>query len=190
VAPCHPPCSSISPERNPRLIRAARVRSDGFQGPRVAVFGIPSTPGHYRPRPGCGKDATPPLLRTVARRRAPVPQALVNSLSFLPEPFERRPQNGHHRRLFSPWNRGPTAAFSGARRRATSAGHSHKTRADYYRSGLFRRKNLLVGSPRTPAAATCGTPRRARTLDAVSWNMRVAARELFFGLHEATSYIR
>jgi len=159
-----PPCSSraclprtVSPELDPRSIYAARVLSDVCQGPGWTVFKIPSAPGQQRPPPVVAR--TPPLLHTVARRRAPAPRALVSSFSFL---LEEVSLHGVLVREHSCAACSPSASWA----------LPHDPRGQLPQAGgpvLFLRENLLT------AYSRCGDkPHASPGWDAVSRNKRLS----------------
>ena len=153
-----PPCSSracltrtVSPELDPRSIYAARVLSDVCQGP--GVDGIQNT---VRP-PVVAR--TPPLLHTVARRRAPAPRALVSSFSFL---LKEVSLHGVLVREHSCASCSPSASWA----------LPHDPRGQLPLAGgpvLFLRENLLT------AYSRCGDmPHASPGWDAVSRNKRLS----------------
>jgi hypothetical protein len=148
----------ISPERNPRPIWAARVQSDGCQGPMGGRY--------LRYRPPLVVARTPPLLHTVARRKASAPQAWVNTLSFILEPFERLPQMVIAATSFPSVTVSLRAkGYGGLLRRASrsqSLALGTPTRSSPATTGRACSGGRTC-SPRTPAAASCGTPRQAGT---------------------------
>ena len=127
------------------------------RGPGWTVFKIPSAPGQQRLPPVVAR--TPPLLHTVARRRAPAPRALVSSFSFL---LEEVSLHGVLVREHSCAACSPSASWA----------LPHDPRGQLPLAGgpvLFLRENLLT------AYSRCGDmPHASPGWDAVSRNKRLS----------------